>query len=672
MLCLSPLRGPQRKTFLGPLLARGCVVMALGWAAAARAQDPSNSPVSVPAGALKTQPAVQPEPPAAAPRPQVHISAKQAREADDAYLDGAKQVQRKNLPSAIKDFERAVQLNPADRDYVLALLVARESRVTELVQAAAKARLRGDPAQADALLGQARVLDPANQAVAQHFGPAPNEGPVEAPAAGLSSTLAGPIELDPAKTTKTFHLNGDAQTVVRGVYSAFGINVVFDSSFTASSYIPFELKDASFADATRVLAMMTHCLAVPVQPKLVLIAKDTQENRDALMPLVEETVYLPGLTQDQMTELANLARNVFDVKQVTASATGGYMLLRGDENVLNQVNAVYADMLDGGSEVQFDVTVYEIDSAFTRDIGATLPNSFTGFSLLSAAQNLISANQSLINEAVSVGQLVLTGSQSYQELLELAFLVAAGVSGSSQFTSILGALGTDGGLPLFGVSEVSGTTFNAMLSSTDVRTIDALTLRSGNHQVASFRAGTRYPVVTATYSTGSTSSLAAAAAAAGVSSATISQYLGSGTSTTVPQFQFEDLGITLKMTPQILHSSEISLALDMKIEALAGGTINSIPILNNRALTSTVNVPAGKTVMLAALLDTDETKALTGIPGLNDLPGFQGSEQDTEKDSTELLITITPHIVRTGSLHVTGKRLAAVRTTAGGGFNINQ
>jgi Flp pilus assembly secretin CpaC len=620
-----------------------------------------------------TQPSPQPPPLPSVPLPP-QISEKQSREADDAYLDGAKQVQRKNLAAAIQDFERAVRLNPNNRDYVLALLATRENRITELVQTAARARKHGDKARADALLAQARAIDPDNRVVAQHFdtstGSDTNDDVLgNLHAADIASTLGGPIELEPLAGTKNIHVQGDAQTVIRAVYRTYGIDVTFDSSYTSMQQLQFDLDKASYADATRVLAMMAHIFAVPVQPKVALIARDTQENRDELSPLVEETVYLPGLTQDQMTELANVARNVFDVKQVTASSTGGYMLLRGDEQVLQQVNATYADMLDGGSEVLFDIDLYEIDTTKTRNIGATLPTSIGAFDLLSSAQNLISQNQSILAQAIAGGVLTLSGSQGQQTLEALVFLVAAGVTGSSQFSNLLAYAGTDGGLPLAGLSVASGSTFALALNSTDARMLDAVTIRSSNHQAVNFRAGTRYPVVTAIYSTPSLSGLASAAAAAGISASTIAKYGGSAASASVPQFQFEDLGITLKMTPQIQHSSEISLALEMKIEALAGGTINSIPILNNRALSSTINIPAGHTALLATLLNTNETKSLDGLPGLSELPGFQGTDQDREKDSTELLITITPHIVRTGSLHVTSKRLAAIRTGNSSGFS---
>ena len=250
----------------------------------------------------------------------------------------------------------------------------------------------------------------------------------------------------------------------------------------------------------------------------------------------------------------------------------------------------------------------------------------------------------------------------------MAFLVAAGVSGSSEFTTLLGVVGTDGGLPLAGVSVASGGTFDLGLTSTDVRLLDAAQVRAGNRQVATFREGERYPVVTGTYSSGASSTLASSLSGLNVNgtsvSSLLSQYLGSNT-TTVPEFQYEDLGITLKLTPQVLHNNEVSLAMDMKLEALAGTSINNIPILNNRALTSTITVPAGKTAMLATLVTTNEVKGLTGLPGLSELPGFQGTEQDLQKSRTDLLITITPHIVRGGRIEISSRRLAAVRTGPG-------
>jgi type II secretory pathway component GspD/PulD (secretin) len=50
--------------------------------------------------------------------------------------------------------------------------------------------------------------------------------------------------------------------------------------------------------------------------------------------------------------------------------------------------------------------------------------------------------------------------------------------------------------------------------------------------------------------------------------------------------------------------------------------------------------------MLATSMSADETKALEGTPGLNDLPGFQSTDRDSDGTKSEILITVTPHIVK--------------------------
>ena len=588
------------------------------------------------------------------------------------YLEGAKQMEHDDLPAAERSFAHAAQLNPAKQEYALSLAIAREHHLTELVQAAAKARLLGDNAKADVLLVQARTLDPDNNVVTQHLGVDASPLPTVVDLDTVRNSVpdfAGPIEFAPTPGTKNIHHRGAVQDVIRSVYSDFGINVTFDSSFISIVPIRLDLYKVDFATATRVLSGMAHMFAVPVQPHSALIAKNTPEDRQRLTPLVEETLYLPGISNDAMTELANLARNVFELKQVTASATGGHMLIRGDESTVKALNATYADMLDGGSDVLLDIRMYEISKDHLVNIGASLPSSLSAFSLVTSGQNLINANQSLIDEAISNGVLKLTGTSTANELTELAFLVAAGVSGASQFTTLLGTIGNYGGLPLLGVDVGSGGTFNLLLNSSDVRLLDEVQIRGGDNQPLNFRAGTRYPIVTATYSSGVSSSLASQLAGVSVNGTSAASLLaqlgGSSSSVSVPQIQYEDLGITIKATPKIQRSGDVSVALDMKIEALGSGTIDSIPILNNRSFTSTVAIPAGQTALMASAVTRNEARDIEGIPGLSELPGFQGTEKSAEIDSDELLITITPHVVRTGRFRVTSRRILVDRTPAG-------
>jgi general secretion pathway protein D len=88
--------------------------------------------------------------------------------------------------------------------------------------------------------------------------------------------------------------------------------------------------------------------------------------------------------------------------------------------------------------------------------------------------------------------------------------------------------------------------------------------------------------------------------------------------------------------------------MEFEIKALAGTSINGIPVLSNRNVTQTVRLKEDETSILAGLLDRQETKSITGIPGLAKLPGVGyafGVHNNTLQD-TELLILITPRRIR--------------------------
>lgn len=665
MPCIPHPRGPRPSEILRRALVFGLAGALAAVSLPARAQKaPADSPVSVPAGAL---PPVTLPPPAAPPAAPFYpqITPKQASDANDAYLEGLKQIQRKDLAAAVDEFALAAKLNPGDRDYVLALLVARGSRATELVREAAAAEQAGDTAKSDALLTEARKFDPDNPIVAQHFGTTSKPSAFAAPVSAdrISASLGGPLQLDAARGTKNFHLQSDPRGVLTRIYQDFGIKATFDSSVQGPQ-TTLDLNDVTFEQATRIALQATHTFAVPVQPNLVLIVRDTPDNRQEYQPLIEETVYLPGYSQEEMTDLANLARNVFDLKQVTASASDGFMLLRGDEPSLRLVNATFADMLDGGSDVLFDVNLYEVSSSRINNLGAVLPSSVGIFSIIGEADSLLSSNASLLSEAISNGLLVLNGTPIQNIITEIEFLVASGTVSSTEFTNFVGTFG--GGLTYAGLYLGSNSSFQLALTATDARLLDAVQIRSGSGTAATFRAGSRYPVITGTYSSGVSSSLASSLSGLNVNgtsvSSLISQYLG-GTTATTPEFQFEDLGLTLKMTPAVQHGGDVRVQFDLKLEALGGTSLDNIPILDNRAMTSTITIPPGKTAMLASFVSRNEIRSIDGLPGLSELPGFQGTDQDKEIDTDELLITITPHVVRTGRMHIESKALAAVHTT---------
>ncbi len=632
--------------------------------AQAASPSPENAPATAPAGVDTAAPAPLPRYIDATP----DVAPKARKEAEDAYLRGARALDHKDLEAAERDFQHANQLNPKNRDYAIALAVTREHRLTDLVQRAARAQKLGHTDEADKLLLDAKAIDPDNPVVRQHFNPdgtlapysAPTEDPFRAARAADANSLAGAIQLTPDAGKKSFHLRGGPQEILNAVCTAFGLRAQFDNSVSFGQTIRFDLDNASFDEASRTAEALTGTFFVPMEPKVAFFAKDTQENRAQFVPLVEETLFMPGTTQEAMAEYANVARNVFSLRSVSAVNPSGGLVLRGDAATIERVNATFSDLLDAGSDVLLDVRLYEVDTSRTRTIGAALPSSVGVFPIAAEAQSLINANQSLISAAIASNQITLTGNPATDAITELGLLLASGVVSSSQFSNLLGVFGHYNGLPLGGVFLGSSTTVSLLLNSSDIRILDDVQLRAEHGQEASFRAGTRYPIETGIYSSNLNNSLTAAAAGLSINGTSVnsllSQYLGS-TSVNVPQIQYEDLGLTLKAKPRVLRSADVALNLDLKIEALGSGTINTLPVLNDRQLTSDVTLRAGQTVLLASLVDRNELRSINGLPFLSELPGFQGTEKSTQTQSTELVITITPHIVRNRRMEVASRRL---------------
>jgi general secretion pathway protein D len=579
-----------------------------------------------------------------------------ARAAEDAYLSGARLLDHNDLTGAELKFRRAVALNSSNRDYALALSLTHERHVTELIQQAGKARLLGQHEKAETLLAEARLLDPENGIV----GPRVDNGelpkafhPEIEPWIREDPAITGPVTLGPNPVQKSFHLHSDEQDVIRQVLSSYGIRPVFDESVQKDD-LRFNLDESSYQQAVPVLLDITHLFAVPMDAKSVFIAKDTPENRQRLERQLQETIYIPGMTNEEMDSFGTLIKNIFDIKEVTVGKSSGTLVIRAPQETLTYVNLTLADLIDGGSEVLIDLQLYSVDTTNQRNIGAQLPQQAGIYNVSSAAQNIVSSNQTLVNQAIAQG-LVPAGASNITIALAL---IASGLVQSTLLSNTVGFFG--GGLTATGVTVNQFAAFNLSLSSSDTRALNDIQIRVGDRQTATFRIGERYPITTATYSTGiGTSSVPPNATINGVP---ISNLLNSsaGTTATIPQIQYEDLGLTLKATPTVQKSGAVKMHLDLKIEALNGASLNNIPVLNSEQFASDVTVDDGDTALMVSSLTKSESASLSGYPVLSELPGFQTATATrmTETDSSDLILLVTPHITRRRSNITVGPRIA--------------
>jgi general secretion pathway protein D len=428
------------------------------------------------------------------------------------------------------------------------------------------------------------------------------------------------IELAPDNIRHSFHLRVDEQSLIRQVLNSYGIQVAMDSS-VRSQIVPFDVDDVDFTEASSMVKLATDTFFVPLDSKRVLAAADTKTNRTQYERQVMETFSFPGLNANELSDMQNIARTVFGAKRSVVERGQSKMTVRSPGAQVEAMNQAYAELLAGRSEIQLDVGVYEVDKTRNPNVGVVLPNSATSFSAKSEIDSIIADNSTLVDEIISSG---LASAGDYTAIL--AILLASGELSGTVFNSSFVLFG--GGWTETG-AEWNTTSANLLLSSSDVRSLNQMQLRVLDQEEATFRSGERYPIMNSSYT------------------AVTSSSSSKSSTVTTPQVQYEDLGLTLKVKPHIDRKDEMSLDLNLKVESLAGSTINDVPVLASRQYTSVVSLRPGESALVASAMSKEDSLAITGIPGLSDIPGLHNAtdSQDTT-DNLDLVILVTPHIVR--------------------------
>ena len=575
------------------------------------------------------------------------ISEHQRNQATKAFLAGAKALQKDDLPEAVKEFQRAAKLDPENKDYAASLTIAKEHLLTQLVQAATKARLLGHDDQARASLAQAYLIDPNNAIVQQHINDLTSDVAQNDAVLLPSAEEAGePVALAPKIGRQSFHIRSASTDVMRQVLTAFGITPTVDTS-VRNQIVRFDADDVTFQQAATMLKLITNSFFVPLDPGRVLVVLDNKENRAKFQREVLETIYLPGLTTTEMNDMGNVARNVFEAQQASVQPENHTLTIRAPQERISALNHMLVDLLDGRSQVLLNLRLFQVAQTRTRNLGVQLPLQTTVFNVPTEVNQILQANQSAVQQIISSGL-----AQAGDDIAIVAILIASGAVTGTVFNSPFALFG--GGLTESGLTLNQGGTLNIALNSSDTRLLDQMQLRVQDEEDATFRVGSRYPIITSTYSSLTGSSLSIPGVSSpGVSSLlqslgiSSSQLASATTSQTIPQVQYEDLGLTLKATPHIQQNKDIALKIDFKIESLAGQTLNGNPILSNQQYTGNVTLPQGQSALLVSNLTKQQSAAVSGIPGLSELPGFGSTtNQNAEVDVSKLVILITPQIVR--------------------------
>ena len=555
------------------------------------------------------------------------------KQAKAAFKRGLK-LQSTDLTQAYEEYERAATLVPRNVDYLTAREMTRQQLVTQRIERGNTELESGKQIEAVADFRAALHLDSDNQFAQQRLQDAVADTMPKPAAAPTVVDQSPELRVNPNPNLATFHFRGDNRELLITIGAAFGISIQVDESVTPHRAV-FDLDSVDFYKAMAIAGQMTKSFWAPLSEKQILVAADTLENRRRYERMAMRTFYVPAATTPTaLNDTMNLLRNVFEIRFITPHQANSTLEVRAPQNTLDAATQ-FMEKLDGSRpQVMIELRVYQVSHTLTRNIGVHIPNQFNLFNIPASALAALGGQniQDLVNQLISSGGINQANNQALSALL-------AQLQNQSQQNSIFSQpLATfGGGKTLTGVSldQLSG---QLSLSEGWVQQLDHATLRAGQGTDATFRMGSRFPILNASF-------------APIFNTAAISQVLRNNTfQAAFPSFNYEDLGLTIKAKPSITSSSDVGLQLEVNLRALTGSAINGVPVIGNREYKGSITLADGEPAVVAGQVTHSETLALSGIPGLGQIPGLNkvAASNSKQLDDDELLLVITPHITHRG------------------------
>lgn len=547
-----------------------------------------------------------------------HVSKKDRQAAEKEFHRAVQLQQAGKLDEALEAVKHAVLLYPGNVEYETAEEMLRQQIVGRYLTLGNNLAASGNQAAAQAQFRSALDMDPGNAYAAQRLRDvSPADDPEHRRTMELLASV-DPIDVKPAPGKKSIHARGDTRTVYTQIANAFNVTVRFDQSLTSRT-MRFDLDDVDFYTAMTLAGRMSRTFWAPVSKSEIVVATDTQDMRRQYERMSMRTFYIGNATSpSDVTDVLNVLRNIFDVKLVNVEAGKNTITLRAPRATVEAATSFIENLMEAKPEMLVDVTAYEFDTNKTGLYGLDLPNNFVVFNIPSEIRRVLGADaQSVINQLNQTG----TVNPASIPAADLANLQGSPLLSPFIFFGK--------GLGLTGVSAPP-VSMNLSMNSSVVSTLEHATLRALDGETTTFRVGDRFPIVTGTFSTVAVS----AQGQAGVGN--------------TPQFQYEDLGLTLKIKPHYQAGDEVKLDFDLKIEGLGAATLNGIPELTSRAFAGNITVKAGEPSVITGQIDEEQVRSTRGYPGVGQVPGLDQvlNTNSNQRTHNQILVVVTPRIIR--------------------------
>ncbi len=617
-----------------------------------------------------------------------------SRKGDKLLAEGRKFEQKKEWDKALELYEQALAEDAGDSAYLIAVRRVRFQAGQAHVDRGQKIREQGNLQEALAAFEKAFATDPASAIAQQEIQrtremiererkktqPAKPEERGMTPAElarretqARMESMESPPELRPLSRQRINlrMTKQPAKVLFETVGKLAGINLIFDPDFRqdaiASRDQNIELSNATLDQALDYLAVMTKSFWKPLSANAIFVTNDNQTKRRDYEDYVVKVFYLQNVTQPQdLQEVATNIRALTDIRRVFTSTSQNAVIVRGTTDQVALAEKLVNDLDRPRAEVVIDVLVMEANKSKTRDLAASIASGAT--SGLSAPITFSPRNPVLLGGQTGTTTGTTTGDTTgttpqippygYPNQYGYGGYNPYGYGGSGGYGvgTGLGASQTNQLVSLARIARIStndfsitlpGALLEALMTDRNTKVLQSPQIRVADGMKASLRIGDQVPIATGSFQPGMG---------------------GVGISPLVnTQFQYKDVGVNLDVTPRVHGTDEVTLHVELEISTVRdridiGGIAQ--PVIGQRKAVLDLRIREGEVNILGGLMQDQDTKLVSGVPGLSSIPGLRRlfSSESIERSQSELLIALIPHVVRTSGISETNLKAVAAGT----------
>jgi general secretion pathway protein D len=407
-----------------------------------------------------------------------------------------------------------------------------------------------------------------------------------------AENAAGPAILDfKSDMPVTLHLDTTTDVVYKTIAKLAGINVLIDPEYKPQK-ISFDLKDVSIRDAIDMLALQSKTFWRPLSPNTIMVTADTASKRKEFEQNVMKTFYLRNsATPADLQQAAGTLKAILDISHIQLTPEQRSLTLRCTPDQMVLAQKLIGDIDKPKAEVMIDVMVMEVSRDKLHTIGTNPPTS---------------------------ASVTLSGASSSG---------ASGTSGSSSSLTLQSLKSLNAGD--FSVS-IPGVSFSLLASDSNTKVIQHPEIRAMDSEKASLKIGDRVPIATGSFQSG----------------------LGGSVNT---QFQYLDVGVNIDITPYVHSNNEVTLKMSLEISSVSGvqniGGFNQ-PTIGQRRIEHEARLEDGEVNLIAGILTDTDTNSMSGYPWLTKIPllKYLFGQETKERQQSEIVFAITPHIIRGGEI----------------------